>query len=60
VVGRLNAIVGHDHSAQTFLSFDELGVFQGDFQGVVELFEHSRWRAFGRIQAMPNSDFKAF
>ena len=36
------------------MPFDELGVFQGDFQGVVELFEHGRWRAFGCVQTVPD------
>ena len=37
VLGRLDALVGHDHGAQAFLLLDEVGILQRDLQRVVEL-----------------------
>src|SRR4051812_11835377 len=36
VLGRLDAVVGHDDRAQAFLLLDELGVLQGDLQRIVQ------------------------
>ena len=59
MVGGFDTVIRHNHSAQAFLFFDELRVFQCDFQGVVELFEHSRWRTFGRVQTVPDGQIEA-
>jgi len=57
--GRDAVVAGHQR-AQCFLALDELGVFQGHLQGVVDLFGDCCWRALGGVQAVPDGQVKTF